>query len=124
MGYVEVDPYAKRLGIECLESGLETSVCRLVVKEEHFNGVGSVHGAVIFSLADIVFACACNATEERFIGMQTEIRYMGMVKGTELLATAQLISSSKRFLHYQVTVTDGFNTKVAFFTSTAFKLGA
>jgi len=38
----------------------EEARCQLNVKGEHMNALGGVHGGVIFSLADIAFAMACN----------------------------------------------------------------
>lgn len=117
--YIQRDAYAARLGVECIESGFENTVCRLVIKDDHANGLGTTHGAVIFSLADIAFACACNASERTFVGVQTEIRYMRKAQGNELYAYATLVSASKRFAHYQVTVKDGHDNKIAMFTGTA-----
>ncbi|BFM09222.1 PaaI family thioesterase [Halioxenophilus aromaticivorans] len=119
LAYIQRDAYAANLGVECIESSFENTVCRLVIQNNHLNGLGTTHGAVIFSLADIAFACACNASEQTFVGVQTEIRYMRKAQGNELIAYAMLVSASKRFAHYQVTVKDGQDNQIALFTGTA-----
>ena len=72
--YIESDVYAKQIGIEVLELSPVDALCKLKINCSHLNGIGSVHGAVIFSLADITFAVACNA-RQMAIGMQADIRY-------------------------------------------------
>jgi acyl-CoA thioesterase len=122
MPYINQDHYAQSLGVVCFASSQLLASCRLDINDQHLNGVGTVHGAVIYALADIAFACACNAGEHSFIGLQTELRFMGKVQGTQLLARAELVSSSTRFLHYQVIVTDEHENKVALFIATAYRI--
>jgi uncharacterized protein (TIGR00369 family) len=55
-------------------------VVKLNVKDEHMNALGGVHGGVIFSLADIAFAMACNAGDAPYTGLQADIRYMSGAK--------------------------------------------
>lgn len=116
------DPFAASLGIEITKQSFEHAVAELTIQPQHFNALNTVHGAVIFAIADASFASACNAGEDFFIGTQTEIRYMGQVKGQRLIATAKLIGGSKKLAHYQVEVSDELESKIAFFTATSFKL--
>ena len=120
--YFKKDTFAQLLGVEYLENDFNCSKCRLVTNSDHYNGLGTIHGAIIFSLADIAFAYACNATEDTFIGIQTEIRYMHKPKGKTLTATTELVNSSKKMAHYQVIVSDEEDNKIALFTATAYKL--
>ena len=117
-----LDPFAQFLGIDITFESFEKSIAELSIQPQHLNVLGTVHGAVIFAIADASFARACNAGEDLFIGMQTEIRYMGQVKGKRLIATAKLIGGSKKLAHYQVEISDELGSNVAFFTATAFKL--
>ena len=116
------DHFAHLLNVQFLESTFEKAQCQMQLKPEHQNALGTTHGAVIFSLADITFATACNAGDGQFIGIQTEIRYMNQVKGDVIIATAQLISASRKVAHYQVEVTDQQQSKIALFTATAYRL--
>jgi len=116
------DRFANLLGVEFEEIGFEKTICRLKVQEDHYNVLGTIHGGVIFSLADITFAAAGDASEATFIGTQTEIRYMKQAETKELLAIATLINASKRFAYYQVEVFDGKQNMVALFMATAYRL--
>ncbi len=119
--YLDNDEYANYLGVKLLAITPDSAHCELEVNLKHMNGVGSVHGAVIFALADIAFAAACNG-EQKTIGMQADIRYLNKPKGNRLYAQANGISSSNKIVHYQVKVTDIYENKVALFTGIAYKL--
>ena len=55
------DRFAAHVGIELLEAAPGRASARLEIGEHHLNAIGLVHGAAIFSLADLVFAVASNA---------------------------------------------------------------
>ncbi|MHC5173758.1 MAG: PaaI family thioesterase, partial [Planctomycetota bacterium] len=55
------DAFAEHNGIELVEIGPGMARAVMTVGNEHFNGVGIVHGAAIFSLADFAFAAASNS---------------------------------------------------------------
>lgn len=120
VSYIQNDGYANSLGVQLVKQNEESVTCALEVKDEHKNGLGSVHGAVIFALADIAFASACNA-HQLAIGIQADIRYLNKPQGESLSACATLISGSKRISHYEVTISDDMGTNVAMFTGTAYQ---
>src|SRR5690606_35114018 len=86
------------------------------------NGLGTPHGAVIFALADIAFACACNASETSYIGLQADIRYLNRASGDELIAHAELVGASGRLAHYQISVNDALGNRVALLSASAYRL--
>ena len=55
------DAAARMLGIELGGYGPGWARTRMTVRDDMVNGHGICHGGVIFSLADTVFACACNS---------------------------------------------------------------
>lgn len=116
------DHFAELLGIELLHSNFEQSACRLHIGEQHRNALGGIHGGLIFSLADIAFAAACNAGAAVYIGLQAEVRYMSKAEGDVLTATATLMGGSRKIAHYQVLVTDSRNTRIALFSASAYRL--
>lgn len=120
--YIENDKFANFLGLELLTVSVDCTKSRLQIDECHLNGLGTLHGAVIFSIADITFAAACNADNLTAIGIQAEIRYLERATGNNITGEASLISSSKRLSHYQVTVRDESNKTIAIFSATAYKL--
>lgn len=118
--YIENDTFAKSLGIQLTKVSNEFSRCELEISENHKNGLGSLHGAVIFALADVAFAAACN-TVNASIGMQADIKYLNKPQGKKLIAEASLVSSSNKIGHYQVKVTDNSGNHVAQFSSISYR---
>ena len=120
VSYIANDKYAENLGIKLIKVDTEFSHCELEINENHKNGLGSLHGAVIFALADVAFAAACN-TVNTSIGMQADIKYLNKPVGNRLIAEAKLVSKSNKIGHYQVSVTDGDKNHVAQFSSIAYR---
>lgn len=118
--YIANDRYADNLGIKLVHAENETARCELEINENHKNGLGSLHGAVIFSLADIAFAAACNSVKAS-IGMQADIKYLNKPQGNRLIAEAKAVSTSSSVGHYQVCVTDSDGTHVAQFNSISYR---
>lgn len=119
--FMSNDKYADSLGIELVKVEKEYARCELDIKENHKNGLGSLHGAVIFALADIAFAAACNSVQTS-IGLQAEIKYLNKPQGNRLIAEASVVSTSNKIGHYQVNVTDSDGIHVASFSSIAYRL--
>jgi acyl-CoA thioesterase len=118
--YIIQDRFARNLGIELVRVENEFARCELEINENHKNGLGSLHGAVIFAIADIAFAAACNSVRKS-IGMQADIKYLGKPKGGRLIAEAKIVSASNRIGHYQVSVMDSDGTHVARFSSISYR---
>ncbi|MDD0844183.1 PaaI family thioesterase [Pseudomonas sp. Gutcm_11s] len=120
--YAKNDHFAQWLEVEHLDSSFSGARCRLRILPQHRNGLGTPHGAVIFALADIVFACACNASEASYIGLQADIRYLNRASGDELIAHAELVGASGRLAHYQISVNDAPGNRVALISASAYRL--
>ncbi|WP_307439791.1 PaaI family thioesterase [Bacillus sp. V2I10] len=62
------DPYARSLGIQLtkFEAGFAEAI--LEVQSHMVNAYGTVHGAVIYALADHAFSVACNAYGKTSLG--------------------------------------------------------
>lgn len=118
--YFNGDKYARNLGIKLIKTETDYAVCEIDINESHKNGLGSLHGAVIFSLADITFAAACNSSQAS-IGIQADIKYLNKPKGNKLIAEASAVSGSKKIGTYQVKVTDSEGTAVAQFSSISYR---
>jgi len=119
--YMDNDKYAQNLGVKLVDLKKEYARCELEITENHKNGLGSLHGAVIFALADIAFATACN-TVKISIGMQAEIKYLNKPTGNKLIAEAIVLSSSNKIGHYQVNITDNNGIHIAQFNSISYRL--
>lgn len=77
----------------------------LDAEEAMLNGHGSVHGGVIFTLADTAFAYACNSRNEAAVAQQASIVFVSPGQaGERLVAEAVEQSVQGRSGVYTVTV--------------------
>lgn len=84
---VKNDPYALSLGIELTKFDAGVVEATLIVKDHMVNTFGTVHGAVVYALADHVFSVACNAYGKTSVGLSTTMHFMKAAKpGDKLVA--------------------------------------
>jgi acyl-CoA thioesterase len=101
----ENEPYAQHLGIKLIELGEGTATAELDVKDYMLNSHGTVHGAIIFALADYVFAAACNSYGKTSFGLSTTVNFMAPgMKGSRLRATATEEKRNYRTAWYKIRV--------------------
>ena len=101
------------------------AVVKMTVKDKHMNAAGVCHGGVIFTLADLAFALASNATGELALAVEASITYTKAANlGDELVAHAKEITKTRKLGFYQIEVK---NTKtqelIAFFKGTVYIVG-
>lgn len=104
---MEQEPFAQFLGIQLIEIGEGTARAELDVrKQEMLNSHGTIHGAVIFALADYVFASACNSYGKTAVGLSTTINFISAAKKGDILeATAMEEKRNHRIGWYKINVT-------------------
>lgn len=101
----EEEPYAQFLGMKLVEMGEGSATAQLDVKEHMLNSHGTVHGAVMFALADYVFATACNSYGKTAVGLSTTVNFMSAGKpGSLLIATAEEEKKNHRTAWYKIRV--------------------
>lgn len=104
-GQVKNDPYAQSLGIQLtkFEAGLAEAM--MEVQNHMVNAYGTVHGAVIYALADHAFSVACNAYGRTSLGISTTIQFIESAKaGDKLVARATEIKRNYRTGFYRIEV--------------------
>jgi acyl-coenzyme A thioesterase PaaI-like protein len=90
---VETGRYAaKGLGLERLSIEVGQAAVAMIVLPSMVNGLSITHGAAIFTLADSVFALACNAYNERTISAHCSI---SPIKAPDIPRTASKVSQSQ-----------------------------
>ena len=102
------DHASRLLGIKLLEVGAGAARAQLRVTSELINGHGTVHGGIVFLLADTAFGCACNgeSVEEQHTIASASIEYLRPAHvGDVLVADARRRSRQGRSGVYDVTVT-------------------
>ena len=125
--YFSRDRFAALAGIEitAVESG--RAVCRMALRDDHMNSNNTPMGGAIFTLADLAFAVAANATNvgegnSNTVSQHMSITFLSPAKGKTLLAEAKRIRHGRRTCLYEVTVTDDAGTMVAHVTGNGFNL--
>lgn len=99
------DPFAQFLGIEIIEVGEGTATAEVQVSESMLNAHGTTHGAVIFALADAVFAIASNSYGKASVALSMNIGFLAAtLKGTRLRATAVETKKTNRTAWYRIEV--------------------
>ena len=99
------EPFANFLGIKLTSMDEGTATAELFTTENMLNSHGSVHGGVIFSLADFAFAAASNSYGQVAVGVNNSINYFaaGHVN-TILIATATEIKRTRKLAWYNIQV--------------------
>lgn len=99
------DPYAQHLGISVKEFSEGFAKTQLTVKDFMLNAHSTVHGAVIYALADFAFAVACNSWGKMSVGLTTTAHFMkSALEGDTLIATATEQRRNHRTGFYQIAI--------------------
>jgi acyl-CoA thioesterase len=105
---MENEPFARFLGIKLIELGPGSATAELTPDENMVNAHGTVHGGIIFSLADYVFAAASNSYGRTSVGVNNNVNFMSAGKlGQTLTATAKEIKKTNRLAWYSIHVYSG-----------------
>lgn len=119
--FFEKDAFARYCGVELLEAGDGAARAQLRIRPEHYNGVGIVHGAAVFTLADAVFAAASNSHDHVAVAINISISYLRAAKEGVLTAEAREINRDGKIGNYHITVTDEAGQVVAVFEGLAYR---
>lgn len=99
------EPYANYLGMELVELKPGFAKVTLSPTAHMLNTHGTVHGGVIFSLADYAFAVASNSYGSTAVGVTNTIHYMSAgLAGQILTAEANEIKKTRRLAWYRIDV--------------------
>ena len=104
--------------IECVEEDL--AVCRLKLTDAHRNAQGAVMGGVSFTLGDFAFAVFANRHEIATVSLSASISYLGVAKGSELIATVRPIKEGRSVKTAEVMIQDELGCAVAHMTVNGF----
>lgn len=116
------DSYASFLGarITKIERGYAKAVVTVAEHMLNFNEVA--HGGLIFSLADVAFAAACNSFNQTAVALSFHITRRPVTNGTQLIAEASEESSGKTTALYKIVVRTDDQRVVAICEGLAYKL--
>ena len=112
------------LGIRMVNVEEGYALCEMQVQEGFLNPNDSVHGGVIFTLADVAAGFAAHSYGMRCATMDSTISYLApAIQSKTLYGEAKEIKRGKTVLVYDVWVTDDTKQLIAKSTITYFNLG-
>ncbi len=119
--FFEKDRFADLSNIEVVSVSLGKATTQMEVQEMHLNGVGTVHGGALFTLADFTFALAANSHGRVTVAINANISYLKAVSTGLLTAKARELSSGGRIGSYAVDIYDEDHDLVAVFQGMAYR---
>lgn len=116
------DQFAELCGIELLEVSPGGSKVRMKIGEQHLNGLRTVHGGAIFTLADFAFAVACNSHGTVAVALNVSINFVKPgLPGMTLYADAKEVSCNHKIGTYDIRITDEKGELIATFQGLAYR---
>jgi acyl-CoA thioesterase len=94
------------------------------VRSNMLNGHGTVHGGMLFALADTAFAYVCNGKNEKAVAAQASIVFLGSAQeGETLIAEAEELAAAGRSGVCRVAVRTANGRPIAEFTGYSRAIG-
>ena len=115
------DKFASHAGIELLEVAPGYAKIKMEIKDYHFNGVKTVHGGAIFTLADFAFAVASNSHGRIAVGINASISYVKAATAGALYAEAREAALNHKLGTYIVEIKDDEDDLIAVFQGTVYR---
>jgi acyl-CoA thioesterase len=115
------DRFADRVGIELLEVSEGRARAKMEIKDHHLNSVNIVHGAAIFSLADLVFSVASNSHGTVAVAINVNISFLKAASQGTLFAEAIEVSRNPKLASYTIRVTDESDDLIAIFQGMVYR---
>jgi acyl-CoA thioesterase len=115
------DRFAEHCGIELVEVSPGSAKAEMLVKKEHLNGLNTVHGGTIFTLADFAFAAAANSYGQITVAVNVSITYMKALTMGKITAEAREISRNHKLSTYTIHVYNDAGEVAAVFQGLAYQ---
>ena len=118
---MQQDRFATEAGIRLLEVSEGYARASMEITPHHFNGVGTVQGGAIFTLADFAFAAAVNSHGTVAVAINVSISFIKAATSGTLSAEAREIAANPKLASCTVHVTDAEGALVAVFQGMAYR---
>jgi acyl-CoA thioesterase len=119
--FFSADTFSNELGIRLKVAEEGRAIMELLITDKHRNPHGTVHGGVIYTLADAAFAVASNSHDVPSVAINTSITYMKAVTSGTLYAEATEFSKNPKLGSYIVEVYDQEQNRIAVFQGLAYR---
>lgn len=121
---MEKDNFSQFLGIRLIDIQENYASIEMTVTNQMLNGLGTVHGGVIFAVADSAFAFASNNDGNAAVAMSVSINFTKASREGDILrATSKLINDTRKTALYDISITNQNNQLVAKFLGVVYKIG-
>ncbi|MBI5387862.1 MAG: hotdog fold thioesterase [Verrucomicrobia bacterium] len=117
----EHDLFAKHAGIELISVSPGQATAKMSLQPWHLNGVNTVQGGAIFTLADFAFAAAANSRDKVAVAVNVSITFMKAATTGTLTAEAREVALNPKLGTYTVNVTDEQGSLIAIFQGLAYR---
>lgn len=115
-------PLLKTLSIELVAWLPGSAALKMTPTPDHGNLAGSVHGGVLFSLADAAFEIACNSYGRLAVALETSCHYSQPARiGEPITAGASEVARSRRTASYRIDVRDSKGDLLAWYMCLAYR---
>ncbi len=118
------DRFAAANGIRLTRVEPGYAEAEMTVTEASLNGMNTVQGGAMFTLADLCFAGAANAENQGMVAMNGTMHYLRPGTGKVIRARAKALNRGRRTGLYQVELFDDQERLIAETTITGFATGA
>jgi len=108
-------------GIELLELHPGEAKAKMAIKNFHLNGLGTVQGGAIFTLADLALAAAANSHGTAAVLVNANIAYFKAVSQGNLYAVAKEESLHNKLATYLIKITNDQGDLIAQMQATVYR---
>jgi len=113
----EQNAFGNLVGIKITEMSDKHAVCELEITDDHLNPMGTVHGGVLFTIADIAGGSAAISCNYQVTTMTSDFHFLNAGIGTKkLIAEGSCEKAGHKVQVYRVDVRDQNGTELAFGT--------
>ncbi len=120
--FFKKDKFAEYCGIELLEVSPGRAKAKMKLEEHHLNGLRVGHGGALFTLADLVFAAACNSHGNIAMAINVNINYIKAASpGSVVYAEGFENAKNPRLGSYTINITDGKGDLLGVFQGLAYR---
>lgn len=117
------NPFGDMLGMTVMDAGAGYGLCVMPVTEDMKNPIGSVHGGVLFSLADSAGGAAARSLGVKATTANCSFSYLRPALSVrELRAEAEVVKKGKNLIVVEVKVFDEKGTLLDIGTFTYMKI--
>lgn len=114
------DKFGTSNGMEVVAARKGHARAVMTIQDQHKNGLGTLHGGALFTLADLAFAAASNCADEMVVSINAGMSFSKACSQGVVTAEANEVTRSSRLVQYEARVTDEAGAILALFQGTGY----